>query len=372
MRVSDQASLVDRFRHLSQKTGKPLSSRKSLGTVFKIYRAKNLYELEWLDGALKDLVFLARRMSNLPYSRPIKDEYDSKSAIYIGSATYPLLVGDEHFFIEEWLSVRLVPGNGNPRGTGELEIYTCRGENVENIVRKRFFQNNDNFLNYVFASNRMCGCKPYFKNKADERRLTGDFLSNKIKHTAILYALINKHFVQDYLSSLNSRYITGVIIDQLVDRALTTEIGSDRYGTHFTYAHELLGVPASEVKLNRHINNNYAYRYPTYFLDVRQLLAWLGDLVKKGMLTQDSVRHYLKTDVTFGEMNVQSHLHLYHLRNLYKIFLEEGKIFGSNLTGAELRSLADTEIEDGPKLRITPINDLANSIEVFLNAAEIR
>ena len=372
MTWSKRALLVDKFRHLSQKIGGPISSWKGGGTVFKIYRGKNLYESQWRNKAIKDLIYSARQMSNLPYGRPLMDKYDAKSALYIGSATYPLLIGSEYFFVEEWLSVRLVPGNGDPRGTGELEIYTCQGESVENIVKDRFFQGNDDFLNFIVASNRMCGCRPYLKNRLDEGRITADFLPVKIKHTAILYALINKHFVEDYLVHFNSKYITGVIIDQLVDRSLTINIGLNRYGVNFTYAHEVLGVAPDEIRLDRSINGHYTYRYPAYFLNIRQLVGWLDDLVKKGILTTDSIDHYLKTKLHISEINKQPYLHLDCFKNLHRLFLAEGKIFGSELTGAELRSLADAEVEDGPKLRITTISDLTSSIAIFLNAAGIK
>lgn len=372
MRLNNPNSLVAEFRNLSQELTTPLSSWKFGDVIVKIYRPKNLYEAKWVDEVAKELVFAARRFSNLLYGRPLTDKYDPQSAIYAGSATYPLLIGREYFFLKEWLSVRLVPGNGNPRGTGELEIYTCRGENVADVVRRKFFQGDHDFLNFIAASNRMCGCRPYFKSKSDEKRMTVDLLPKKIQHTALLYALINKHFVDDYLIHFGSRYITGVIIDQLVDKALTINIGSGRYGAYFKNAHELLGVAPNEIKLDRHTNNNYAYHYPTYFLNVRQLLQWLDGLISRGLLTRESIEHYLKTDLSFSEIAKQPNLHLECLRNLRKLFSASGQICGSGLTGDDLRGLANIEVEDGPKLRITPISDMMNSIEVFLNAAGIK
>lgn len=372
MTMSKQKLLIEKFRKLSQNVGRPLSSWKVDDAVIKIYRGKDLYEVGWPSEILRNLIFTAREMSNLPYGRPIKDKNDDKSAIYICSATYPSLIGGEYLFVEEWLSLRLTPGNGYPRGTGDLEIYTYRGESVENIVKNKLFQGRDDFLNFIVASSRMCGCKPYFKNKSDEKRMTTDFLPKKIKHTALFYSLMSKYFLTDYLYHLGSKYITTVIIDQLVDKVLSIDNGTERYGTHFTYAHDLLGVAPEEIKLNRSVNNHYAYRYPTYFLNSEQLVKWLEDLTEKEIIARESVDHYLKAEVSFYEIIRQPHLDLNRLRNLYKLFMTEGKIFGSSLTGVELRNLSNTEVGDGPKLRITPIDDMASSIEVFLTVAGVK
>lgn len=364
--------LTDNIRRLTEGLGKPLSSWKAGDAILKIYRGKDLYVAQWPDMIIKNLIFAAREISNLPYGRPLTDKYDAKSAVYIGSATYPLLIGGEYFFLEEWLSVRLVPGNGDPRGMGELEMYTCHGENIEDMVRRSLFGDSEDFLNFVAASNRMCGCRPYFKQGSDEKRITADLLPRKICHTALLYALINKHFVDDFLSHFDSKYITGVIIDRLVDRALTTNIGTECYGTHFTYAHEILKVASSEIKLDRRANNNYVYRYPAYFLNSRQLLEWLEGLVERQVLTKDTIEHYLKTTFSLKDIVQQSHVHLGSLKNLHRLFLAKGKIFGSGISGAELCELADKEVEDGPKLRITPIEDMVKSVDKFLKALDVR
>lgn len=317
--------------------------------LFRIYRAKNLLNDCWNDLELKDLLLSARHSYGVFGRRALLDGYDSKSAIYIAHALYPE--------DEEWLSIRLVPGEGEPLGTGELEKFSYQGHSIAYFVKKNLFGGDPNFWRYIFSSSRMCGIHP--KN------------SPKHRFTAYCYALINLHFLEDYLLRSDGRCVTGVIINRFVDHALTVEIDGQKYGTAFIPAYKFLGISdPKKIRYNRKLNKHYVYRFPAYFLNAEQLVAVLQDLIDSGRLSEKTVEAFLKIKISFRELVQASNFTpLGSLRNLGRLLMVRGRIPDSQITGEDLRALLDYSVDDGPELKITEIPLMKKSIEDILAAS---
>jgi len=317
----------------------------------EIYLAKGLFSGVWLDPGVLEMLVKARGSYRVYGKRPVFDKFDKKSAVYLARAVYPPL--------EEWLSFRLVPGIGVPWGTGELDIFSYRGARVDGLVRDHFFGGNKNWLEYISSSSRMCGIHP----------------TDSLKHkfSAACYAIVSKHFYDDWLCRMPCRFITGIILNRFVENALTVEIGGEKYGTAFTPAWKVLGArDPKEVRLIRSANSNYAYRFPAYWFNARQLIGLIDRLRREGRVSEHSLNHYLGISRPFSEIIAQPlpvmEL-LGQLNHLGRLLTAPGFIKHSHLTGNELRALVDAEVDDAPELKITEIAAMKKSVEDFLAAA---
>lgn len=362
------AASGEELRQIIRRLPAPCSRwRAGDGSTFEIYRAKDFSET-WMHAPLHQLVFLARAASNVPYGRPLVDGFDAKSAVYLGRARYvDTTTPHGALLLEEWLCVRLVYGNGMPAGTGELDFYLC-GDNktVEQKMRESFFCNYDakDFQLFFAASNRMCSIRPFV---IDSRGMTSRGAAfHKNRHTAILYALINKHFLDDCLLGGPCQMISGIILNRIVDNALALCIGEKSYGAHFTPAHALLGVPPNTVRLDRAKDDLYIYRYPTYFLDVPKLITTLSDLCARQVLSEFLCGMFLGGNL--GDMRVRERYALNRLRSLGALLSIQGRIPHSALSGEELRRILYERVPDGPELKLTPLPLLEQSVEDMISA----
>jgi len=355
------------IRFLLPKLPLPILQCKIKDAVFKVYKVKG-----WLDSRLYDQhlykLLLTARESFGVYGRPLLDKYDPKSAIYLVRVQYPL----SSYPVEEWLSMRLVPGEEKPFGTGELDLFICKRRPSKYLAQKRLFGNGKGLLNHIASTSRMGGIDPYFRREKSERLLSMK-LSKRHRYTVFCYALINLVFLEEYPEHLSYRYVTGIIHNRYVEKALTTIIDGKKYSPAFTPAYQILGFKKpSEIKLNRRINSCCVYQFPTYFLNVRQLVKVLLRLIDEGKLSKSTMRCYLGVNLAPQDLSLETWPLIKKLKNLGKLLTVEGRIKASSIMGEELREILDKEVEDGPELKITRVDVIEASVNRLLTAAKMK
>ena len=324
----------------------PLAHYRMANAVFEIYCVKEMFNPFWRDPVLKNLFLSARNSYSVYGVRPSLDQYDEKAAIYLVRVIYPYVRTPKHL-VEEWLSIRMVPGDGHPLGGGELEIFFYDGKPISFWVKERFSSDGDDFWQYIGSSSRMCGIHPYFQSAAHEEELGGT-LSEKHKYTNICFALIHLQFLLDYPpQKFPYRYITAIIRDELMEKGLSFRKNGLRYGPTFTPAFQFLKLSGrKELRLDRNV---YAYAFPLYWFDRNQLLVLLNDLVQFGKLPPDVL----------------------DLRALGNILTIDGPIPRSTLTGADFRKLVDERVDTVPDLKITSAKAWYTSLQAMLKSVGI-
>lgn len=316
----------------------PVSVFNLGGTVLRVYRVKGMHSPYWMDPALKRLFVFSRSSYSRYGTRSEIDEFDAKAAIYMVQATYFTKVN----VFEEWLSIRMVPGNGEPVGAGELEIYTYRDRPMDIWVREKFkIEDRDRFWHYIVSSSRMCGIHPYTIEDGQVQTDLSTETGEKHQYTNIAFALIHWCFVADY-PDYKYQLVTAIIRDELALKGLRV-VTSDKniVGPLFTPAHIFLGVKPDEIKLNR---IKYAYEFPLYWFNMKQLVQLLEKLIEEGKLSEESLFKYIGSrDVTSPDA----------MRKFGSLLSVDGPIVGSSLNGSKLRELVDEFIEERPSLKIT-------------------
>ncbi len=112
----------------------PTAQYAAPGVEFDVYRAKGLHRNRWNSRALKEIVLACRNSYARYGDRPLLDEYDKKAAIYLVRARYPVAnLQSPAGSLQEWLSIRMVPGDGKPTGVHEPEIFEWEGKTAADV-----------------------------------------------------------------------------------------------------------------------------------------------------------------------------------------------------------------------------------------------
>ncbi len=106
----------------------PTARYAAPGVEFDVYRAKDLFKNRWNSPALKEILLLCRGSYSRYGDRPLLDAYDTKAAIYLVRASYQQPTTNNQQLVQEWLSIRMVPGDGKPIGVHEPEIFEWEGK----------------------------------------------------------------------------------------------------------------------------------------------------------------------------------------------------------------------------------------------------
>lgn len=363
------------IRSLCCNLSAPVSVWTNGTASFEVYKAKSLYNEEWLNQTLYKLVLDARSS----YDRWGGDLFfpdvdDSKAVVYLVRASYPLMLEghSEGCEVEEWFTFRFIPGNGEPFGIRDLSLFTCDGKPIIDVIQEVLFKGEGACLDFLANSSRLGSIAPYFRLKEDEDRYSVK-LPGKHRYTAVSLGLMNRQFLQEvYEARIPFRYIVGIIRDELIVKALSVRFNGICYAPAFTPAFEALGLQNDQaIKLDRHAFSMQAYQFPSYFFEVDQLIAALRSAIEAGSLSDETIKYYFQTERTFGEITEKDMFTTKDLRSLGKLLTTKGRIKESGMTGEQLRIIIDREVGDGPGLKITTVEARTRSISDLFHAAQL-
>ncbi|MDE2020022.1 MAG: hypothetical protein KGJ13_06790 [Patescibacteria group bacterium] len=264
---------------LLNKLPRPNAGYAARGVEFDVYRAKDLYRSHWNSGALREITLLCRKSYSRYGKRPLLDEYDKKSAIYLVRAKYSAK-SSASSHIEEWLSIRMVPGDGTPLGVHEPEIFEYHGKSADYLMRRKI--GGKDFWRHVAGSQRMCGIHPYaIAARGAKRKTQVVFLGDPgHKFTPICFALMHAQFVRDYpLDKFPYFYITALIRPDYYKKGLSYRVRGRNFRPAFTDGNAFLSLRRGCLRVKRDV---FSYRYPLYWFDAKKLLVAINSERKKG------------------------------------------------------------------------------------------
>lgn len=317
----------------------PISIYSNGNAEFSIYRARDMLRDRWNDDALKQLILSCRESFWVYGQRLLLDDYDMKAAIYLIKVSYEL----DNVGVCEWLSIRMVPGQGQPEGVLEPELYYLNGERLDLVIKDRILGGSKDFWSRIVSSSRMCGIK--------SQTLSGYKLDWKNRFTAQCFALIHKQFVIDY--PIDYEYVTAIIGEEFIYNTLTVFQKNKIAQPLFYKASDLLNIEQDTIKLDRSI---YAYNFPTYWFNRLDLLELINVLIKAGLITPETLNCY------FGVDNIDS-ISEDNLINMAAMFNSKEKLAGATIDGVELQKIANDKLPERPSLRITPVRSWNLAIE---------
>jgi hypothetical protein len=229
----------------------PASSARLGRARFFIYRVKREDERHVPNARLHALLTEARKTYERYGDVPKIDEYDKKSAIYIGKAVYPVRVGSRQMLNEEWLSLRFIPAGGSPRYTEDLLVSRVGKKALLPILRRNMCNNEPGCAKRFVTLSRLCRIAPK---------------RGKNRYTPQLFALMNRQFLTD-AENAGATYatLTALLQPRLIDRALSVKGNRPP----FVRAERTLRLKKEErLGIDRTL---LSYRYPGYFLRMDEL-----------------------------------------------------------------------------------------------------
>ncbi|MEI6057440.1 MAG: hypothetical protein WCQ60_00530 [bacterium] len=326
--------------------------------TFEVYRAKDMYHKEWRHPSFHTIVSLARTSYRRYGPRDLFDKYDDKAVIYLVRARYPRghVLGTDAELVNEWLSVRMVPGDGDFEGVGELELYTFNKVPIVDIFCKKNKFSKNNFWHHVISDSRMCGIHPY---TVGNDKVVASLPTERHKYTPECMALMQAQFMVDFPPQTTSfTYVSAIVRPEIRDKVITLRKGAHHITPNFISAHTTLGLTNdAKVVVER---NAYTYQFPRYWLHMEELKTLIRRLLLEKKLTEKTLQHYL------GEHDIDS---LDGELALAKILVAEGTLVDAVLSGEGLRALVDKEVSDVPELQIIPIDSWRSGfLHILVNA----
>jgi hypothetical protein len=336
-------------------------SKYELGGVeFDVFRVKEMYDSRWKNKSLHKTLSFARTSYQRYGSRDIFDKHDSKAAIYLIHAKYPQSINSgTNQIIHEWLSVRMVPGDGEFNGVGEPELYSYNNIPITELMRKKIGCEINDFWKFIYSDSRMCGIHPYILGKKNE---IIPLHSEKHKYTPICMALMQLKFMGDYPEDrIPYKYVTAIIKPEIRDKVISLKKGDKIIKPNFDSAKKTLALKKGDrIQVNRRI---YSYNFPRYWLDLKAFKLLLKDLQNKNIISKKTITHYLgnhSIDSLEGELKFANML------------TEKGMLKFATISAEEFRQLVDKYVPDVPELQIIPIHTWRKGFLKILNAAGIK
>ena len=157
---------------------------------------------------------------------------------------------------------------------------------------------------------------------------------------------------------------------RVVSNILLSHVTNNNYKTlQFSYAYKKLGLKNNlAVRINREKSGSYIYKYPGYFLNLKELVHALSLLIQNKSLTLGIIEKYLHANLSF--INVAKYPRPYYFRLMGKLLTVNGLIEDTKMTGEELRVFLNKHVSDGPICRIMDITDWQEDIDSMIAFAK--
>jgi hypothetical protein len=323
------------------------------GAVFRVIRVKGLYQEKWRSEFFHSLVLKARESYGVYGSVPLEDEDDRDAAVYLVSASYKQYVQDELVSFREWFCVRFIPGNSTLAG---MEFMRYNNLPIAHLFRKRLLKRSRSYRDVITIS-KIC------------RILPTAFLREQVLHrlrfSYVSFALANLQFFFDVSRHHTYKYVTGIFREELI-RTLIVPFGTE-FVPNFVSGKKMLGLAETDIL---RVDEKEAVHFPTYFFYAKDVVSLLSELIKDGLLSIDLVDKTIGSRRSFFAISKDPCFAMEELKGIGELFIQNGPLPGSKITGEELRSRVG-RLPNAPKLQIMSVPDWSKSINKLLHISGV-
>lgn len=304
-------------------------------TTYRAYVIKKPLQGWPLPDAVLELL-KNTRSSYLRYGPvPLVDKYDPKSGVVMMHIEKPCACGLRAAHISrQWYGIRFIPAMGEPSGVDDYEICTTTNGPLPELIHSRLLPNEPNYLDALLSVTRICATTKVCS-------ITGTPAPGK-ETSLESFWLLNKLFF-DQPEVEQYRFMSGLFRPELIQA-----YSLDQASSRFTKAYALLGLEKEEqVFIKR---NPIAFAFPGYHFRKPEL-----DTVLQELTEQEAISAQLAQSIATD-----------NYRNAGQIFLTNGPIQGSTLTGETLRERLNARLHDGPTLYLMDVAAWKKTIDKTL------
>ncbi|MDE2589570.1 MAG: hypothetical protein KGL95_07890, partial [Patescibacteria group bacterium] len=266
-----------------------------------------------------------------------------------------------------------------PEHSVDLEIYKVKHQTTEQSIIESIEENVEGYKNssaeeikkHIVIISRFCSSGAHIVSKSDEvlSEIESELSQQKF-HGGVSFALMNRAFLQEVggRGKDNDLFVTQMH-DILSDKVLAHLPNGEKSNLLLPYAYQTLSVDASDIRIDRKKYGAYIYRYPGYFLDTMELAKVLEKLVFSKKISLSTIEKYLESGVSFSDIIKSPKI--FYFRKFGDLFTIIGKIPGEHMTGEELREILNSQVKDGPHLRLFNKETWGKIIVEYLYKAKI-
>ena len=261
---------------------------------FDIYLAKNFFTDQWQNQSLRNLVLKCRESFHRYGKVALEDSYDDKSLVSIVGVSYFI---DERQ-VKEWLTIRFVPAHGEPFLSEDLQIEFINQKKLYDLIKEKLFYNADDSTKRLFTISRFCGIAPYFEDNFQSVEN-----QNKIKFTAISFSLLCKFSLKYFSLPDKHVYITAMFHHNIFKRLAFVNHNNLQACLELPDTHETLLVHSDSLQTI--FPGEVAFRHPTYFFRIRELVVWVKKMLVEDKLNNATLLSVLKTEIDWDKIDQQ-------------------------------------------------------------------
>lgn len=316
----------------------------------ELYIAKDFEESEFRHPLLSQIVQEARKSYWASYGEtiPLLDKYDRKSSVFFTLTTF--LEEHSERELEEILSLRFTPVQGDPIGNYDVDLYHFKGQPEKKLIEELLevlslpSLSSAHFHQRLFSISRLCAVRPHAIKNGKQ------FPRNSF--TAESFALMTKYFSEEFLRHhADQLYLTTQMKPKMEEKLRTESFVDKRLQLmQSLFPLHLYG----SVAIHRQSHEKYVYQYPGYFMDVEQLTKELHMLMDQGKLMTEHISSYIDTQRTWEEI-LDDPQHVDY-RGLGDFFVQDGQIT-RDFSYADLRSHLNGTVSDGSQLYYMEFNN---------------
>lgn len=329
------------------------------GVKFDIYLAKKFNTDQWQDESLRSLVLKCRESFYRYGKVALEDGYDNKSLICIVGASYLV----EERLVKEWLTIRLVPAQGEPMLSEDLQVEFLDQKKLYELIKEKLFNSQENSAQRLFTISRFCGIAPYFQDSFQPLQN-----QKKIKFTALSFALLCNFSLKYINYSDKHVYITAMFHHNIFERIIYLKHNAQEAYLELPDTHETLSVHPDILK--SFFPGDVVFRHPTYFFKIKELILWVKKMLSEGKINNDTLRLILKKEIDWDiahQQLVNNKLAVVsQLSSLGDLLSGDEFLDDGLFTRKQLRLLLEEEVPKSLVLKLIHQSDLEQRVEKFL------
>jgi hypothetical protein len=329
-----------------------------------VYQAKKLQETFWCSSELKQLVGRARSSYQRYGAVPIYDAYDDRAAVFVAVIRYPVVLTGLSVMHEEVVSVRFVPGYGDRPTIEDFEIFQVDGESLTEFLQHPPHEHRA-VLERLVSISRFCATSPQPVQVGDGFLQVATTKPLKRKATTLAFIIMNYCFFSG--EGAHFEYISGVMRRELMASLARGSRVEALWPRCFPQADDFLMCGPCDIKLRR--DTDTVYRYPSYFLDTRQLQEVLNEFIDTDRLSIASFKN-----IVGEECITSSHIISYDAfwPRAGSFLCHEGQFYQAAITGQYLRDCLNKRVSDAPHLHVGYVDFWRDLLQRSLSAFTLK
>ncbi len=262
------------------------------GIKFDIYLAKNFFDNQWCNDALRLLVLKCRESFHRYGDVAVEDGYDKKSLVTIVGVSY--LVNER--LVKEWITIRLVPAFGEPFLSEDLQVKFADEQSLFEKIKEKLLPDNNDTEKRLFTISRFCGIAPYYQDSFQS--VEG---SKKIKFTLLSFILLCR-FSLNRVSLVDRHFfITAMFHHNIFERLGFFKYGDKQSLFELPDIHETLSVDLEGLKIFN--PGPVSFRHPTYFFRIKELLVWVKKMIDDGKINNVVLKNEINWEEIEKDLN---------------------------------------------------------------------